>query len=214
MMNTATMSCRCGKVRGRVVDAAPGNANRMICYCDDCQAYLHYLKRSDLLDEHAGTDIIQVAPATLAFEQGEENIEGVRLSPKGLFRWYARCCHTPLGNTMTPGIPFVGISASTFARPDDMFGRPTGGTQAKFAVGTPPPGFEKLKVGLVFGAFVKVLAWRLRGKVWPHPFFERASRAPSRPVHVITKAERDALRQLCGPQPAVAASNSVSPTAL
>ena len=73
-MKSAALGCRCGKVRGRVVDPAPGNVNRMVCYCDDCQTFLHYLKRADLLDEHGGTDVVQVAPARLRFEQGAEQI--------------------------------------------------------------------------------------------------------------------------------------------
>lgn len=207
-MNQSTaLGCRCGKVRGRVVDAAPGNVYRVICYCDDCQTFLHYLKRADLLDAHGGTDIVQVAPATLSFEQGSEHIVGVRLSPKGLFRWYSACCHTPLGNTMTPSIPFVGIVASTFENPDASFGKPRGAVQGKFAVGEAPPGSVKPNVGLLLGVMTKVLGWRLRGKVWPHPFFERKTLTPSHPVHVITKAERDALRPLCGPKSAVAGAN-------
>ena len=35
----------------------------MVCYCDDCQAFLHYLGRADLLDALGGTDIVQMAPA-------------------------------------------------------------------------------------------------------------------------------------------------------
>jgi hypothetical protein len=34
----------------------------------------------------------------------------MRLSEKGLLRWYAGCCDTPLFNTMaTPKVPFVGV---------------------------------------------------------------------------------------------------------
>jgi hypothetical protein len=200
----ARLRCDCQRVRAHVIDASASNVNRMICYCDDCQSYLHYLKRADLLDENAGTDVVQVAPARLRFDQGTEQIACVRLSPKGLFRWYARCCHTPLGNTMAPNIPFVGIVSRAFENPDQAFGAPTGGAQAKYAVGTPPPAFATLKLGVVLGALGKVVAWRLGGKVWPHPYFEDRSRTPRYPVHVISKAERDELRALCGPKPLAA----------
>ena len=46
--------------------------------------------------------------------QGQHRIVGLRLTPKGLFRWYASCCNTPVGNTLTPAIPFVGIVAQGF----------------------------------------------------------------------------------------------------
>src|SRR5439155_14721689 len=107
----AELSCRCGQVRGRVKNAGPRTVNRVVCYCDDCQAFLHHLGRTDLLDGSAGTDIVQVAPAALTFDRGATRIVGVRLTSKGLYRWYASCCKTPVGNTLTPALPFVGIVA-------------------------------------------------------------------------------------------------------
>lgn len=201
MTQIAALSCRCGKVRGRVEGAAPSDSNRMICYCDDCQAFLHYLERSDLLDEHGGSDVVQVAPATLKFEQGSEHIVGMRLSPKGLYRWYARCCRTPLGNTLTPQIPFAGLAASTLSPVDQAFGPPKGGYMGKFAVGEIPAAHRKTSIGTTLGIVGRVLGWRLRGKAWPHPFFDRSTREPSYPVHVISKEERAALRAFCGPTP-------------
>ena len=98
-MNLAVdVGCRCGEVEGRLDNAARETVNRIVCYCDDCQAFVHYLGRADLLDEHGGSDIVQVAPASLAYTRGNDRIAGVRLKPKGLYRWYASCCKTPLGN--------------------------------------------------------------------------------------------------------------------
>jgi hypothetical protein len=202
MSQDVDLSCRCGEVRGKVKNASPQTVNRIVCYCDDCQAYLHHLGRTDLLDAHRGTDIVQVAPASLTFDRGAERIVGVRLNPKGgLYRWYASCCKTPLGNTVTPSIPFVGIVAQAFERPDDVFGKPIGGVLGKFAIGNAPEGSTKLNLGLIARAIRMVLGWRLRGKTWPHPFFDRATRSPNRPVTILSRAERDALRPLCGPHP-------------
>jgi hypothetical protein len=199
------LHCRCGEVRGHTKGASPQTVNRVVCYCDDCQAYLHHLGRTDLLDEHGGTDVVQVAPASLTFHRGAERIVGVRLTPKGLYRWYASCCKTPLGNTLGPAIPFVGIVVQAFegpdTRPDDVFGHPIGAIQGKYAIGTPPVGASKLNVRLIARAVRMVLGWRLRGKTWPHPFFDRATRSPSRPVTTLSRAERDSLRPLCGPHP-------------
>src|SRR5690348_17955313 len=108
MTKNAALRCRCGEVRGVVTDVAPNTVNRVVCYCDDCQAFLHYLGRADLLDAHGGSDIVQVAPASLSFERGADRIAGLRLTPKGLHRFYATCCKMPLGNTVGPAIPFVG----------------------------------------------------------------------------------------------------------
>ena len=83
MSTKAEFRCRCGEVRGVVTDASPRTVNRVGCYCDDCQAFAHWLGRAELLDAQGRSDIIQVAPATLAFSQGQDRIRGVRLSPKG-----------------------------------------------------------------------------------------------------------------------------------
>jgi hypothetical protein len=196
----AELRCRCGEVRGRVTGASPRTVNRVVCYCDDCQAYAHYLGRADLLDAHGGSDIVQVAPASLSFQKGEDRLVGLRLGPKGLYRWYASCCKTPLGNTLAPAIPFVGILAQAFDRPDETFGRPVGAFFGKYAVGEPPPGTTGVNVRLVARAIRRVLGWKLRGRTWPHPYFDRVTRAPSRPITILSRDEREALRPLCGPR--------------
>lgn len=206
--NDVELQCRCGKIHGWLRDAAPDTVNRVVCYCDDCQAFLHHLGRAELLDEHGGSDIVQVAPSTLSFDRGSELITAVRLTPKGLYRWYASCCKTPLGNMVGPQLPFVGIVTELFqqapkARPcDEVFGAPRGRILGKFAIGTPPPGSVELNVRVLAGTIRKLLGWKLRGKTWPHPFFERANNTPKYPVTVLSTTEREALRSLCGPRPA------------
>jgi hypothetical protein len=206
---TAEFSCRCGEVQARLSNASPTTVNRCVCYCADCQAYLHHLGRTDLMDEHGGTDVVQVAPASLSFHRGSDRIVAVRLGPKGLFRWYASCCKTPVGNTAGPAIPFIGIVAHGFggrAAADDAFGKPVGGVLGKYAIGTPPPGSTGLNAKLVLRVLALVLGWKLRGRTWPHPFFDRATGAPKHPVTVLSRAERDALRPLCGPRPSAVAA--------
>ena len=205
MSKDATLRCRCGELRGSVTNVAPNTVNRVLCYCDDCQAFLHQLGRADLLDAHGGTDTVQVAPASLSFVQGKERIVGLRLTPKGLYRWYASCCRTPLGNTVGPAIPFVGIVAQAFESetqtPDDLFGRPIAAVWGKYAVGRAPEGSRGLNVRLMARAIRMVLGWRIRGQTWPHPFFERATRASKFPLTTLSQREREALRPLCGPHP-------------
>src|SRR5437660_3577353 len=82
------LRCRCGEVVGRVENASPQKVNRVICYCDDCQAFAHQLGRAELLNAQGGSDIVQVAPASLTFVKGQQHIAGLRLAPKGLFRWH------------------------------------------------------------------------------------------------------------------------------
>jgi hypothetical protein len=206
MNASAEMRCRCGEVRAVLTNPSPRTVNRVTCYCDDCQAYAHQLGRADLLDIHAGSDIVQVAPASLTFIAGRDKIAGLRLSPKGLHRWYARCCNTPVGNSVSPSIPFVGVLAQCFAsdrqNPDQLFGRPAGAILGKYAIGEVPQKARGVNFGLIVRALRLILSWRLSGKTWPHPFFEKATRQPSYPVTVLAREQREALRPLCGPRAA------------
>lgn len=193
-----------------VTNAAPATVNRVVCYCDDCQAFMHRLGRADLLDAHGGTDIVQVAPSSLSLVRGQDKIAGVRLTPKGLFRWHTTCCNTPVGNTLTPSVPFVGIAVQAFdggaPRADEAFGKPVGAILGKYAVGEAPKGSTGLNLALIARAIGKVLGWRLRGKAWPHPFFARETGDPIFPLTVLSQQQREALRPLCGPHPTAPAA--------
>ena len=200
--------CRCGEVRGVVSDPSPRTVNRVICYCDDCQAFVHHLGRADMLDEKGGSDIVQVAPARLRFTAGEDRIAGLRLSPKGLHRWHTTCCNTPIGNTLGPSVPFVGLPAPIFdsSRRDDVIGAPTGALLGKFAIGEPPAGSTSTNLPLLFRVIARIFGWKFSGKTWPHPLFSRETRAPIHPVTVLSKEQRDALRPSCGPHPTAQAT--------
>lgn len=205
MTTSATLGCRCGEVKGRLANPSPRSVSRVVCYCDDCQAFAHQLGRADLLDPYGGSDTVQVAPAALSYISGQQQIAGLRLTPKGLYRWYARCCNSPLGNMVGPALPFIGVLAQAFAQggqqPDALFGRPIGAIMAKYAIGDPPSASKGFGLPLMLHVVSKVIGWRLGGRTWPHPFFERASRAPRYPITVLSAKERDALRPLCGPRP-------------
>src|SRR5690606_13485820 len=128
----------------------------------------HHLGRADLLDAHGGTDIVQVAPASLTFDRGTERIACVRLSPKGLHRWYATCCKTPVGNTLTPSIPFVGIVRQAFTGDADaILGSPRGASQGKYAIGEAPEGSVRPSLRVLGWTARCVLGWKLGRKTWP-----------------------------------------------
>jgi hypothetical protein len=209
MAKEVQVRCRCGEVVGLVTNASPQKVNRVVCYCDDCQAFAHLLGRADLLNAQGGSDIIQVAPASLTFIKGQDRIAGLRLTPKGLFRWYTICCNTPVGNTLGPAIPFVGLVAQTFdggtRAADGVFGAPIGAILGKYAIGQAPPGSTGINLTVLLRAITRVLGWRLRGRAWPHPFFHLKTREPIYPLKVLSHEQREALRSLCGPRPAVRA---------
>lgn len=208
MSEEVQLSCKCGEVRGRLRDPSPKNVSHVICYCEDCQTFAHYLGRADLLDEHGGSDIVQVAPGNLTWTQGIEKIAAVRLGPKGPFRWHATCCKTPLGNSVTPNIPFIGLVHEVLEEGTAPFGPPTHKLYAKSAIGKPSGASEKVPVGLMASAAALMIGWKLRGRAWPNPFFERGRAIPRFPVTILAKEEREALLKKCGPNPSVSATPS------
>jgi hypothetical protein len=206
MAGQIELRCRCGEVRGVATGLSPRTVNRVVCYCDDCQAFAHQLGRADLLDPQGGSDIVQMAPSALSFTQGHHHIVGLRLKPNGLYRWYAKCCNTPVGNTLTPRIPFVGLLAPAFDKPrwDDAVGAPSGAIFGKYAVGGPPPHSTGANLPLVWQAVRRLLGWWLKRRTWPHPFFSRETGAPLYEVTVLSRDRREALRAMCGPGPTAA----------
>ena len=200
----AKLRCRCGEVTGQVSRVSPSTVNRVICHCSDCQAFAHYLGRADLLDARGGSDIVQVAPASLELQSGTERIVALRFTEKGLYRFYVNCCNTPFGNLVGTAIPFVGIVVQAFEGDarlrDEILGKPAGAIHGQDAIGTAPPGSKKVRPRVLLRALRMVLGWRLSGQAWPHPFFDRGTGVPKYPVKIVSREEREALRPLCGPR--------------
>jgi len=195
MTHDVAIRCRCGRVHGMVRDVSPGTINRAVCYCHDCRAFLHWLERDDLVDERGGTEIIQTARSRFTIEQGQDQLQCVRLGPKGLHRWYAACCNSPLANTV-PRIPFVGVARSVFELPagdeDAKLGARIMSAHPRAAIGGAPPGarFTLRDALRVTGL---LLAWSIRRLGHPTPFFDRSNRPIVEP-RVLTEAERQKLR--------------------
>jgi hypothetical protein len=166
----------------------------------------HFLGRAELLDQHGGTDVVQVPSNMISFDCGLEHIVAVRLSAKGMHRWYANCCRTPLGNTIEPSVPFIGMQVEVFRTADtfpvDMvFGRPRSYVMGKFSIGHVPQASAGFPLSGTVGVISKVLGWKLSGKSWPHPYSDQRSRTPKFPVTILQPSEREALRAKCGPHP-------------
>jgi hypothetical protein len=195
----AALACRCGQTRGHIAAPSPASVNRVVCYCRDCQAFAYAIGRSDILDEKAGTDVVQVAPAALTITDGQDHVKGLRLSDKGLYRFYASCCGTPLGNTVSPAIPVVGVARQAFEvegqTADALFGPMAGAVHGQGAKGEPPPGSVGVPLRLLVRIVLRVLRWRLSGRGWPHPFFGLADHKPRFPVEVLSAERRAELRR-------------------
>jgi hypothetical protein len=195
------LRCRCGTVRGVARDVAPRNVNHCVCYCDDCQAFAHYLGRADeMLDAHGGTEITQMSQANVSFSAGADKIAAMRLGPKGLMRWYAECCRTPIGNTLASGaMPFIGVIHAFIDAPSAALGPLHGRAWATSAKGgraaVPKDGLPELV--MVARVLAKLLRWRLRGDHRRSALFDAASGAPLVEPRVLGEIEREELRRRC-----------------
>jgi hypothetical protein len=191
------LQCRCGTVRGDLSHTT--TVNRCICYCRDCQAFAHFLGKADeILDAQGGTDVMQTRPANLTFTQGQDALACMRLSPKGLLRWYAACCNTPIGNTVANyRMPFVGLVHSclegTGASLDQSFGPVRARVNTQSAKGEVPSGS-----GGMMSAILPFLALVARplidGSYKRTPFFSADTGAPIVTPKVLSPSERQRLK--------------------
>ena len=188
------LQCRCGALKGYV--SAPGTATRVVCYCKDCQAFAHFLEGPDnpVLNELGGTEIVATLPGHVHFTEGLEALACMSLSDRGLLRWYASCCKTPIGNTPRDvRISYVGLIHSCLAKVapslQDSFGPLRMVVQTKSAKGKVQP--TPIRSLLALLAILKsVAAARISGKYRNNPFFLDNPAMPIRQPRVLTKAER------------------------
>jgi hypothetical protein len=195
------LQCRCGTIKGIVVD--PRRANHGVCYCKDCQAFAHFLGRAeDVLDARGGSEVIQMLPRSVTFTQGIGALACMRLTPKGLLRWYATCCRTPIGNTLsTPKISFVGLLHSCLAARgaplDEVFGPVRAWVNTQGAKGDPKPATKGL--GRAIRWFLgTVLPARVNGDYRRTPFFDVSTGVPIVVPQVLSEAELAQLMKAVG----------------
>lgn len=177
-MSDLKLECECGAVKGKVTDVSPKTGNRVICYCKDCQAFATHLgKTEQTLDEAGGSEIYQIPPAKFQINKGKENIALLRLTPKGLNRWYCQCCDTPLGNTVGSGLPFIGLVHTFIAKGQNttqMIGPVTANVNTSGATQDIPesPHKHRNELSIVLRIMRKLLGWKLTGQGSPNLLFE------------------------------------------
>ncbi len=199
MPPSLAIRCGCGALRGSVSGASPQYGNHLVCYCDDCQAFPRFLGCADaVLDANGGSEIYQVSSGRVAFESGLEHLAAVRLSDRGLCRWFAGCCRTPIANTMpSAGMPFCGLLAVALA-PDGSLDEAIGPIRmrvnARFALGDLAgiDAHRRAPFAMLFRLGSLLLSARLRGEQRDSPFFDASSgEAVVTPEVLDAKQRRD-----------------------
>jgi hypothetical protein len=199
MPSELPLRCRCGRLRGIARDVGPATGLRFVCYCEDCQAFARFLERPDILDPAGGTDIFQMPPARMTLTAGTDALRSLRLSDKGVLRWYADCCLTPIANTAGARFPLIAIIHSFMDHEadgrsrDEALGAPLCRIYERSAVGPLPPTAPPPSFAVFARRGSMMLGWWLRGLAKPSPFFDERTGAPRAKPRVLTEAERSGL---------------------
>jgi hypothetical protein len=190
------LRCHCGSVEGFVT--SPRAAARAVCYCRDCQAFARFLGSPDrILNAQGGTDIIATLPRHVHFTRGIARVSCMSLSNKGLLRWYAACCRTPLGNTpRSPKMPYVGLIRACLPGSDADLDAAFG--PAKIALNTRSASAHVASTPIAGALGIvkilrNVLGARLGRRAADNPFFRPGTAEPIVLPHVVSLAERRAL---------------------
>jgi hypothetical protein len=195
-MMTHPLRCRCGRLKGEV--AEPRKGSRGVCYCKDCQAYAHALgNASAVLDELGGTDVVATLPKRVRFTSGVDALACLSLTERGMSRWYAGCCRTPIGNTMNDfRFPYVGLVHSCLGSGDAIdaaFGPVRMRVNTKSAEGGRPKAMPLSQAAALLAFLPTVLIARLDGSYRTTPFFS-ADGKPVAQRRVLTREELEAAR--------------------
>ena len=194
-----TIQCECGQFKAELMAFPQNTPGRLVCYCDDCQTYLHHIGRADLLDQNGGTEVIPAYPQDMKITQGKENLKCVRLSPKGMFRFFTACCRTPIGNTRANS-PWIGLFRRVYtahepSQLDRVFKSVKSRVFGRFAKGTAPTGTPAT---FNFSAMLSVAPFLLQGTLFkkfkPSPFFLEDGMTPVVTAYVLSLEERQAAR--------------------
>lgn len=181
-------ACNCGALSGHISAAGVKSGTHAECFCHDCRAAQLYFKQPD--PAPGPVEVLQISPEHVVFETGAEHLALMQLSPKGMLRWYARCCDAPLATTpRTPKFPFAGFIANRLRHPENLGPIVTRGF-------IPGPEGKQSHKGLrhaVVGLFSRVVSSRLSGRWKDTPFFDIKTGTPVATPVILTKEQRAAL---------------------
>ena len=189
-MADVSLKCQCGTVQGVAHNVSARTGTHLVCYCDDCQTFARQLGRgNDVLDKHGGTDIFQLTPDRIKITSGAEQLRCLRLSDKGTTRWFTQCCNTPIGNTISGRLPFVGLIHSFIniqGNREQVLGPIRFHVQGRYAEGEPDveklyPAFPTHMMMQLMG---KMLYNKLRGRHKPSPFYSESGKPVALPERI------------------------------
>lgn len=180
-------ACACGTVSGRIEPFARGGGMHVRCHCRDCRAAEIYLGQPDPRPD--GVALYQTTPDRIIFDQGRDMLALMALGPKGIYRWYAACCRSPLFNTArTARFPFAGVHVSAIGATERL-----GPVRGEAFIPKPDGSTRNTGAGaFVYGLLSRsIVAW-ISGRWRQTPFFDLATGKPVVEPRMLTKEERAA----------------------
>lgn len=184
--------CSCGSMQIELAGATARSGTHAMCFCVDCQAFARALGKPEILDAQGGTCLYQSQPHRVVIKQGADQLAVLQLKKKGLYRWYAKCCDTPLCNTLgTPKMAFASFLTANMTQGADQIGPILFCNKPDQALGP-----VDIKSGpmwkFILRAMRAMFAERLSGRWKKTPFFDMATgRSVTRP-RVLSEEEREA----------------------
>lgn len=190
-------SCACGKVAGTLIDVGPGNGDRIVCHCSDCQNFTRHFGAADrILGPYGGTDLYQGRCAKMRLVKGAEHLSCLHLTDKPTLRWYASCCQTPMFNTYANGrVPYVTalLANCDQAQVEPMIG-PVRGHLFLPKDDDILPDAPRMSMGKLMRRFFKRMVRDLiSGDRRRSALFDPITLEPISPPYRLTKAEQSAL---------------------
>lgn len=178
-------SCTCGTLHGRITANGVRSGTHVGCFCHDCRAAQLYFGQPD--PAPGPVDVLQMSPEEIKIDGGQENLALMQLSPKGMLRWYARCCNAPLATTSrTAKIPFAGFDVKRVSDPEALGPVTTLGF-------VPQPGgkqtHKKLRYAAI-GMLSRLSRSWLSGSWKNTPFFDASTGSLVTTPTILSKAER------------------------
>jgi hypothetical protein len=190
-MPKISLGCACGQVQGKTEDVNAQSGNRIHCCCADCQKFVMFLEQENkVLDQYGATDIFQIPIAHVHITAGHEHLALMRLTPKGLNRWYAKCCNTPIGNTLGSKAPFIGVIHNFMQHAESRnqeIGKTRGYIHSHSARATVPDALEASFLKITIRVRSKLISWKVKGLNQPSAFFNQNGRAVAKP-EVLNKS--------------------------
>lgn len=194
---TLEFQCECGAIQGVVRESFPPNGRRLVCHCNDCQAFAHYLGREkQILDDHAGTHVYQMDSSKFTISKGQDKLACVTVTGGPLLRWYCVSCKTPIANTLSSTrFPFLSLILSAFDQGKTNAVLGSGVEHVSIPSGAGDPGKVRTAnmSSMLWQLLVRMIKARFNPELKKSPLFDDDTGKPLAAPIKLEKAERLAI---------------------